>query len=82
MLFTDTFVFICYNTSGWKTLSSKKLLLTVLILSDIYSVLNSFCSFCIQETSVLDGRFLQLVVLPNDGLVKPETCTCRNWWSL
>jgi len=33
-----------------------------------------------QESSILDGRFVQIVVLPGDEEVKWERCTCRIWW--
>ena len=48
----------------------------------VYSTLKSFWRFRIQYTSVLEGRFVQLVLLPDGGLVTPKTRTCRSWWSV
>jgi hypothetical protein len=45
------------------------------ILSDIYSTCKSIQQFYIQDTSVLDGHSIQLVVLPDDGPVRPEIST-------
>jgi len=42
----------------------------------IYSILKSFLAVLRQDTSVLDSRFVKLVVLPDDRLVRSETCTC------
>jgi hypothetical protein len=57
--------------------------LTVHIRSDIYSTLKSFWRFYVQDASVLEGRFIQFVVLPDDdGLVRLETRTRRCWLTI
>jgi hypothetical protein len=33
-------------------------------------------TYCIQETTTLDGHYIHLVVLSDDGIVSPQTCTC------
>jgi len=45
----------------------------------VYFTLKSFWPFYIKDISVLDGRFMQIVVLPDDGRVRLKKCTCRIW---
>jgi len=42
------------------------------ILFNIYSTFKNYQQFYIQDTSVLESHSIQLVVLPDDGSVRPE----------
>jgi len=55
-----------------RTCSQLEQLVTVHILSNIYSTFKSYQQFYIQDTSVQDSHSIQLIVLPEDGPVRPE----------
>jgi len=48
----------------------------------IYIHLHDFLSVLHTRPGVLDSCLIRLVVLPDDGLVRPETYTRRSWWSV